>query len=660
MPHRINLSLRMRLLVGIGLGWLVLVVALLGYGHLSGGGLAKRENLLHLEYEAQLIADQLSREIAERQRVLARLADDLAIDDPDLEARLRAQQPLLALFDRLMVFDAEGQPVADWPPFPRGGPAIGGRDYFRHVQAFRRPHVSEPYRGGETGIDQVMVIHPLLDEQGELLGILGGNTSLRDGASYLNLRGRRLGEAGHVVLVTADGRVISHPDPDRVMQPAPDAASLPLLDLALFGWEGSGEGRLFDGAPGLMAFRQVWSADWVVGVFLPLEQVQAPLRHYARELRWVGSGTVALMLPLLWWLLGLGLRPLHRLERLIARVGRGELARIELRTGMVELAQVADAFNTLEGRRREALASLEAREAFLRAVLASSPLGMFLADTRGQVSYFNPALERLSGLALADYRLAAWLRRVHPDDRDDFVQGWRGALSGAEELKQRYRFCRPRGEWRWLEVHASRVTLAGRPLGFVGLVQDITERHERERRQRWEAEHDPLTGCLNRRGFERRLAAACEAGRRRDDAALALILLDLDHFKVVNDSAGHAAGDEMLQRVSDLLREAVRDEDAVARLGGDEFAILLGATREAVVREVAERLRTRLAELRFAYAGHTFTTSASLGVALHEPDEDGRALMERADRASYRAKQEGRNRVVMARAAPEAISLGGE
>jgi len=116
----------------------------------------------------------------------------------------------------------------------------------------------------------------------------------------------------------------------------------------------------------------------------------------------------------------------------------------------------------------------------------------------------------------------------------------------------------------------------------------------------------------------------------------------------------------MLQRVSDLLREAVRDEDAVARLGGDEFAILLGATREAVVREVAERLRTRLAELRFAYAGHTFTTSASLGVALHEPGEDGRALMERADRASYRAKQEGRNRVVMAQGEHSSLPLMGD
>ena len=648
MPARMNLSLRLRLLAGIGLGWLVLVVALLGYGHVSGGSLAKRENLVHLEYEAQLIADQLSREIADRKTMLARLAVDIDVEAPDLEAVLRAQQPLLALFDRLMVFDADGEPVADWPPFPEGGPSIGQRDYFRQVQHLRRPHVSEPYRGGETGIDQVMVIQPLLDEEGNFLGILGGNTSLRDGASFLNLRGRRLGEAGHVVLATADGQLISYPDPSRLMQPVPDAEMLPLLDLALFGWEGSGEGAMLDGEPGLMAFRQVWAANWVVGVFLPLAQVQAPLQDHARKLYWVGAGTVALMLPLLWWLLGLGLRPLHRLERLIDRVGQGDLARIELKTGMVELNQVADAFNALEVQRREALESFQSREAFLEAVLASSPVGMFLADTRGRASYFNPALERLSGTPNSGYRLSGWLRRVHPDDRRAFVDGWHRAIAGGEELKQRYRFRGPRGDWLWLEVHASRVALAGRTLGFVGLVQDITERHERERRQRWEAEHDPLTGCFNRRGFDRRLVAACEASRRRSDAVVALILLDLDHFKVVNDTAGHAAGDEMLRRVSDLLREAVRDEDAVARLGGDEFAILLGATRETEVREVAERLRGSLAEMRFSYAGQAFTITASLGVALHETDEDGRALMERADRASYRAKRGGRNRVEMA------------
>ncbi|MGJ7457982.1 sensor domain-containing diguanylate cyclase [Halomonas sp. RA08-2] len=644
----LNLSLRQRLLLGIGLGWLALVAALLGYSHLSGGNLARHENRLHLEYEAQLLADQLSRELAERKRVLARLADDIAIDDPGLGLRLGGQQPLLALFDRLMVFDAKGHPVAEWPPFPEGGPEIGQRPYFQHVKAFRRPYVSEPYRGGETGIDQVMVIHPLLGEGGEFLGLLGGNTSLRDGEAYLNLRGRRLGEAGHVMLATADGRVISHPNEAWLTRPLPGGDTHPLVEQALLGWQGSGEGLTLDGEPALAAFRQVWPAAWVVAVYLPLAQLQEPVNRYARELRWVGVGSVALMLPLLWWLLGLGLRPLHRLERQIARVGQGKADRLELNTGMVELQQVAEAFNRVEADRRDAMESLEAREAFLQAVLASSPVGMFLTDPRGQVNYLNPALTRLSGIALADYRSLAWLRRVHPEDRGTVLAGWRGALLPGGALTQLYRFRGAEGAWRWLEVHASRVSGGGRVLGFVGLVQDITDRHEREQRQRWEAEHDPLTRCFNRRGFARRLAAACDLSRRRADHALALVMLDLDHFKEVNDSAGHAVGDELLQRVAEALGDAVRGEDAVARLGGDEFAILLAGASPEVAQEIAKRVRQRLATIDFRHGGRRFGVSASLGVALLTEDDNDASLMERADRASYRAKQSGRNRVVMA------------
>lgn len=645
----LSLSLRLRLLIGTGLGWLVLVVALLGYSHLSGSSLTRHENLVHLEYEAQLVADQLSRELVERKRTLALLAEGLAIDDPELESRLREQRPLLALFDRLMVFDAEGRPVADWPPFPEGGPDIGERAYFQHVKAFRRPWVSEPYRGGETGVDQVMVIQPLLDEQGEFMGILGANTSLRDGQAYLNLRGRRLGKAGHVLLATAEGQVISHPDERWLMQRLPDAEAQPLIDQALLGWQGSGQGVTLDGRPALVAFRQVWPASWVVGVFLPMEQVQAPIRRYARELRWVGIGSVTLMLPLLWWLLGLGLRPLRRLERQIARVGQGKAQRLELRTGMVELHQVADAFNRLDAGRREAIDSLESREAFLKAVLASSPVGMFLTDPLGQVTYINPALSRLIGVTLEEYSLLTLLRRMHPEDRSAYLACWREALRrGKGEHTESYRLCGGEGDWRWLEVHISPVSGGGGMLGYVGLIQDVTERKERERRQRWEAEHDPLTRSLNRRGFARRLESACELSRRRSDYSLGLVMLDLDHFKEANDSAGHALGDELLQRVAETLEETVREGDAVARLGGDEFAVLLAGASPRVALEVAERVRERLAALDLAHGDRRFRVSASLGVAMFQGDDDGMTLMARADRASYQAKHGGRNRVVMA------------
>ena len=152
------------------------------------------------------------------------------------------------------------------------------------------------------------------------------------------------------------------------------------------------------------------------------------------------------------------------------------------------------------------------------------------------------------------------------------------------------------------------------------------------------------------------METACEFSRRRTDHSLALVLLDLDHFKEVNDSAGHALGDELLQQVSEVLEEAVRDEDAVARLGGDEFALLLGDASDAVALEVAERVRARLVALDFSHDGRRFRVSASIGVAMFQSDDDDRTLMARADKASYAAKQGGRNRVVMARGAPAGLA----
>lgn len=144
LPEWMLPTLRSRLLFGVSLGWLALVVALLGYSHISGGALAQRENLTHLAYEAELIADQLQRSVEDRQRALARLRPSLSVDDPALLDKLRAQEGLLALFDRLMVFDAEGEPVAAWPPFPEGGPRSPSVTTFIRRGAFAAPWLASP------------------------------------------------------------------------------------------------------------------------------------------------------------------------------------------------------------------------------------------------------------------------------------------------------------------------------------------------------------------------------------------------------------------------------------------------------------------------------------------------------------------------------------
>jgi diguanylate cyclase len=157
---------------------------------------------------------------------------------------------------------------------------------------------------------------------------------------------------------------------------------------------------------------------------------------------------------------------------------------------------------------------------------------------------------------------------------------------------------------------------------------------------------DPLTGLLNRRGFDEQLEARI-AARRRDGEAFSVLVLDVDYFKQINDNYGHLVGDRMLVAVAQALRESLRQADSVARYGGDEFAILLpnSTLEEGVV--VAHKLTSKVASTAVEERGFIFSATASSGLAMCAGAEDGKSLLERADAAMYAAKEAGRNRVYM-------------
>jgi diguanylate cyclase (GGDEF)-like protein len=163
------------------------------------------------------------------------------------------------------------------------------------------------------------------------------------------------------------------------------------------------------------------------------------------------------------------------------------------------------------------------------------------------------------------------------------------------------------------------------------------------------ARTDPLTELNNRRAFFE-LAPSQLNNAHRLGYPLSLVMLDIDHFKRINDSYGHAVGDTVLVSVGGLLRQFTRESDLVGRLGGEEFAILLSASDRIAAEEYAERLRERLAQIDFAATGHEFSITASLGISQYQPRHDSiDSLLERADSALYDAKNQGRNRSVVAR-----------
>ncbi len=165
--------------------------------------------------------------------------------------------------------------------------------------------------------------------------------------------------------------------------------------------------------------------------------------------------------------------------------------------------------------------------------------------------------------------------------------------------------------------------------------------------------HDPLTGMLNRRAFEKGLEIALHASRRSADHGATLCFVDLDHFKEVNDACGHAAGDALLRSVAALFSRHMRAGDRVYRIGGDEFAIILDGCSPQDARRIAEGLCKAIAALQFTWGGHTFRIGASIGLArIENRSTSAAALLEGADAACYVAKRGGRSRVVEHQPAP--------
>ncbi|WP_346799292.1 diguanylate cyclase [Halomonas sp. Bachu 37] len=617
-----------------------------------GKSLVHETNLAHLRYESTLVADEVTQQMENRIRAMEQLANSLGPrDDPGwLRTELSRHAPLLEWFEGIVIGDAEGRILADWPVVEgRVGLSTSSLEYFQMMRGTLQPYVSEPFVGRASGMPMVLVGAPRNNEQGEFSGFVGGLVSLDSSGLFDRLSRIRLGNEGYAGVTTASGKILHHPDRSLIMQDVPTAAINPWLDQALDGWTGEAIGPLLNGRVGLQSYAQIWPADWIVGLFLPMEQAQEPLGGFIRKLWWVWVCLALLMLPLLWWLIHEMLLPLRHLEAQIGEVGKGKRDKVDLDTAMMELRQVSDTFNRVEDERQNLLASLQERQAFLDSVLNSTPLGMFVANFEGNITYMNPALLELLGLEAAA-QSDKWGKQIHPDDFGGAVDMWRHSLKTGSEFLRQFRFVREDGETLWLEVHARAVMVnqGDHSLGLVGMVKDITERRQQEAIQRWEAEHDPLTGLLNRRGFIRRLEEAL-ADFQKTSTPSALLLFDLDHFKPINDEGGHALGDEMLRRIAQVVAWEVRRSDHVARQGGDEFAVLLPSCTLGQARKIAESLRQAVADISVTQNGQVYRVTLSIGLtAFDDNDQSIESVMSRADSASYEAKDQGRNGIVVA------------
>lgn len=298
----------------------------------------------------------------------------------------------------------------------------------------------------------------------------------------------------------------------------------------------------------------------------------------------------------------------------------------------------------MSARRQAEQTAEEARDLFEQA-FDRAPIGMAIVENDGVLRRVNASFASMLGSTMQGVVGSDLVGLAHPDDRRSAAEQALAILTGEDRPAMEVRFVRTDGGLAWARVTATVIRSEdGRPLHSIVQVEDVTEQqHLRDELHR-AATHDPLTGLLNRAGLE----AAYQSFLARPRPS-AFLLVDLDGFKPVNDTYGHAVGDRLLECIAGRLRDTLRDDATVARIGGDEFVVHVADVEDEERAEViGERIREALAS-PFGVEGHEITIGGSVGVALLARPVDLETALVASDRASYRAKHAGGNRVALVR-----------
>lgn len=395
---------------------------------------------------------------------------------------------------------------------------------------------------------------------------------------------------------------------------------------------------------------------------------------------------VAVLMVLL--LLGRGLRPLRQLQRAVHEVGEGRYEPIEESGPHGEVNAVVGAFNQMvrklagERANREA-AEAELREAklaaesqaeamflekeFSQVTLESIVDGVITTDTNSLITYMNPMAQRLTGWGEAEAltRPLSQVFQVRAEEGGDPLQALVSAcLFGEDGSRCAVSAVLSGNELAPLPIDIAASAMTDRDQKVIGMVlifNDVSEARELNRQLSFAASHDALTGLINRYEFERRVAALLNDAapvEEAQDNLHHLGFIDLDQFKVVNDTCGHVAGDALLKQITGLLGDVIRQSDTLARLGGDEFALLLpGCNLEHAMR-ITRQACDAVRDFRFVWQEHTFTVGCSIGlVGFGEPGVGLATVLSAADTACYAAKEAGGNRVQLHRSDDQDLQL---
>lgn len=632
------------------------VCVIAGLGGALGAGLT-----VHRVTQAELQRQILANERTDRERTASLLGSKLEmlttsmraaaahvrpaqLEDPEQVLELLHQQSGLgALFDSVLAARFDGQMLARVEKGQRaeGLPNISDREYFRRTMSGDQAVVSDPILGRVNGQPIVVICAPILGADGRPLGLLGGSLRLQSNSLFADGMVARADDARDLVM-DRRGTILSHTALGRIMGKAVDE---PGLQTVIDRWQSVGSpidtlGTAEVTQEHVVSMAGIPASDWVLVRVTPITSALAPLaaaRRTAVVAALVAAALSSLLAGLVAWAIARPISQLRdRAERMI--IDGDDSADDWPRQGG-EIGAMTQAFQVL-------LQTRAGQRTQLQAVLDNAEVGLVLTRN-GRFELVSRRFLETFGYATAEI-IGRPTTLIHPSQEayDEFSTRAHPAFMAQGLFDGEVELQRADGSLIWARMRGRAVVPGDRSQGTIWAIADTTMERTQRDLLTWEANHDRLTGLSNRAAFEGLLDTAMAHAGKEPFCAL---FIDLDRFKQVNDTGGHAAGDALLRDVARELASRVRKTDTVARLGGDEFAVLLPHCPLAQATRLAEELRSAVEAYRLEWDGQSFGVGASIGVVCADGSQSSAVdVMRAADAACYEAKRGGRNQVALA------------
>jgi diguanylate cyclase len=551
------------------------------------------------------------------------------------------------LFSSVFAADPEGNIIARI----EGGklsyelPNVADRDYFKRAMSGDQPVISQAILGKVLKAPIVVIAIPALDREGRHLGVVGGSLALQSTAMFDELRARAQDGDVQDMVVDRHGRLLAHVDPKRLLQRADQEPGLQQIiqDWMAVGSPIETEARAMVQGDYVVSLAGIPLTDWLHIRVADAKRAMAPVAD-ARAAALPAALVAGLVAGLAAGILGYTIaRPISRLRARAESLLEDRDNSAHWPEGAGEVGQLAHAFRHVVEQRERRQTEAQALLRQLEAVLDHADVGIALT----RAGHFELVSRQFCHIFRCEKQDAVGqsTRLIYPSDQafEALVATARPALTEHGVLDTEVELIRRSGQVFWARMRGRAVVPGDISAGTIWTIEDVTAAKEQRERMAYVASHDSLTGLLNRAAFERLLDAVTPTAVEEPFCAL---FIDLDRFKHVNDTGGHAAGDALLRDIAQELSQQVRKTDSVARLGGDEFAVLLPSCPVDHARVIADKLCQAVQSFELLWDGNRFSVGASVGlVSVDGGFATAADVLRAADAACYAAKKRGRSRV---------------